>query len=91
MPDIKKTLLREFKVAFSLKTQPLYFRVAKWLIIMAVVFLLRRVIHPALLLGILTTAGLMLHFYIRFKTDGWKKSYGGWKYDEVFGKAEEHT
>ena len=80
----KKIVAREIKVAFSLKSQPLHFRIGKWVaIILLLYFLNDYMVWWKVLLGMMI-AGLLLHFYFRYKTKGWTKSYGRWKYEEVF-------
>ena len=69
---------RESKVAFSRETQPVWFRIAKWVIFMAVSKGLRgnrwfRVWTIGVVL-----AGLTLHSIYRWKTRGWTEPWGGW-------------
>ena len=69
---------KELKVAFSRDAQPLWFRIAKWVIFMAVSKRLRgtRWFRVWALGGVL--AGLTLHFIYRWKTRGWTEPWGGW-------------
>ena len=84
----KETIAREFKVAFSLGSQPISFRIFKWIFIIALSYFLDDYVAWWIVLSIMMGFGLLLHFYIRKKTNGWTKSYGAWKYEKVFGKGE---
>ncbi len=76
-----KTIKREFEVAFSKNTQPVWLRILKYIVLAGLIFLLKdsKWLWPVLI-GILSCA-LAIHFWYRYKTNGWTKSYGGWKYD----------
>ena len=37
---MKKTIKREFKVAFSKETQPIWFRITKWIVFIGLAYLL---------------------------------------------------
>ncbi len=80
----KETISREFKVAFSLKSQPLLFRIAKWSIIVSLICFFHSEPFFWIIVSMLTVLGFALHFYYRSKTNGWTKSYGMWKYERVF-------
>ena len=75
---VAETLRREKRVALSLKAQPVWFRVAKWIVLLGVGALLWGrpyfwyVIVGALLLGV------GLHLVWRWKTRGWTRPWGGW-------------
>ncbi len=86
--DWKETISREFKVAFSLGSQPLWFRILKWIVIIALLYFLNDYVAWWILFTVLAFLGLLLHFYYRSKTNGWTKSYGAWKYEKVFGNEE---
>lgn len=71
-------LRRELEVAFSRKAQPIWFRIAKWVIFLAIT---RRLYDtgwfrfwvfgaPAL--------GLAGHLVYRHMTRGWTRPWGGW-------------
>ncbi len=68
----------ELRVAFSRDTQPVWFRIAKWVIFVAVSKRLHgtRWFRVWILGGVL--AGLTLHFVYRWKTRGWTEPWGGW-------------
>jgi hypothetical protein len=69
---------KELRVAFSRGTQPVWFRIAKWVIFVAVSKRLHgtRWFRAWILGGVL--AGLTLHFVYRWKTRGWTEPWGGW-------------
>jgi hypothetical protein len=69
---------KELKVAFSRDAQPLWFRIAKWVIFMAVSKRLRGTRwFRVRTLGVVL-AGLTLHSIYRWKTRGWTEPWGGW-------------
>jgi hypothetical protein len=73
-----EAIRRELKVAFSRETQPVWFRIAKWVIFIAVSNRLRgRRWFRVWTLGVVF-AGLTLHFIYRWKTWGWTEPWGGW-------------
>ncbi|MES2620489.1 MAG: hypothetical protein V4615_06525 [Bacteroidota bacterium] len=84
----KETISREFKVAFSLGSQPLSFRIAKWVFIIALLYFLNDYVAWWVVLSVLLIPALALHFYYRTKTKGWTQSYGLWNYNKVFQKQE---
>jgi hypothetical protein len=69
---------RELRVAFSPRAQPVWFRVIKWALLLGA---LRRYGHTRAFwrwtLG-LFGAGLTLHLFYRYKTNGWTQAWGGW-------------
>jgi hypothetical protein len=69
---------KELGVAFSLDAQPVWFRIAKWVIFLAV----SRRLHGTRWFRVWTLggalAGLTLHFVYRWKTRGWTRPWGGW-------------
>jgi hypothetical protein len=75
---IGKAIKREARIAFSRKAQPVWFRVLKWAIAVAVGLYLWRT--PYFWACILGAFGLALtgHFFWRWKTRGWTQAWGGW-------------
>lgn len=69
---------REIRVALSLKAQPLWFRVLKWVALLA--FAVRY--HAASWfwpsVAVCFVAALGLHFFYRWKTRAWTRPWGGW-------------
>ena len=76
--NVRKILSRELRVAFSRRSQPIWFRIAKWVIAISIsVFLWRTPYFWWWILGALG-AGLTVHFIWRWKTKGWTQPWGGW-------------
>jgi len=78
---ISKTIKRELEVAFSKHSQPFWFRILKYLLIGCVLYFFwgRQVLWIIFL--VLFVFSLVLHFWYRYKTKGWTKSYGLWKHE----------
>jgi hypothetical protein len=73
-----QVLKREMRVALSRRAQPVWFRIVKWAIVIAVSVRFWR--HPNFwwwLLGAFALS-LCVHFFWRWKTRGWTKAWGGW-------------
>ena len=81
MPGSGK-LKRELEVAFSKHAQPVWFRLIKYVLIIGAFYFFRgnRYFWPVA--AILFVLALCLHFWYRYKTEGWTKSYGLWKYEK---------
>jgi hypothetical protein len=77
--SIRKAWKREARVAFSRKAQPIWFRVVKWTIVLAVSVLLWGTPHFWLWTLGGMTLGLTLHLFWRWKTRGWTQVWGGWE------------
>ena len=71
-------LRRELRVALSRKAQPVWFRIAKWVVAVAVVWANWR--SPVLAWWIAggLVAGVSVHLLWRWKTRGWTRPWGGW-------------
>jgi hypothetical protein len=80
--SFRETIRREKEVAFSKKTQSFPVRVLKYIIIGALLYFFwgNRWL-PVIFISLIVLA-LVLHFWVRYKTKGWTKSYGLWKYDK---------
>jgi hypothetical protein len=78
MSAFTHTLSREARVAFSLKAQPVWFRVIKWMCLVAGVALFhnRPWFWPTV--GGVTVAALLMHLLYRWKTNCWTRAWGGW-------------
>jgi hypothetical protein len=76
---MRNAIRRELRVAFSRKAQPVWFRVAKWILAVGISVLLWST--PYFWLWILGALGLGLtvHFVWRWKTKGWTRPWGGWE------------
>lgn len=73
---------REIEVAFSKHSQPVWFRILKYVLLGTFLYFFwdSKYLWP-ILLGMFALA-LLLHFWYRHKTQGWTKSYGMWKHDK---------
>ncbi|MEO6001763.1 MAG: hypothetical protein ABIZ04_04140 [Opitutus sp.] len=75
MPD---DVRREFRVAFSRNGQPLWFRAAKWIVIVSFTAVYwRSIVYWCVVAGLLCL-GVGAHFFYRYKTDRWRRAWGGW-------------
>jgi hypothetical protein len=76
--SLRKTLRREARVAFSRNAQPVWFRVAKWIVAIGISVRFRRARYFWwYLLGALGLA-LTIHLIWRWQTHGWTRPWGGW-------------
>ncbi|MCD6019937.1 MAG: hypothetical protein K0S53_3058 [Bacteroidetes bacterium] len=78
-----KVLKREAEVAFSKHSQPVWFRVLKYLVLGCLVYFLWGTNLLWIVSAVLLVLSLSLHFWYRYKTKGWTQSYGLWKYDKM--------
>ena len=76
---MKKTIKKELEVAFSKHTQPLWFRITKWVVYIGLAYLLYESKWFWVWVIGLPIAGLITHFIYRRKTKAWTKSWGRWK------------
>jgi len=79
--SFKKTLKREMEVALSKKSQPAWFRILKYILLGVLLYLFWGTRYLWFILLILLIFALSMHFWYRYKTRGWTRSYGLWKYD----------
>jgi hypothetical protein len=84
-------LKRELEVAFSKKSQPLGFRIMKYIVLGAIVYFFWATRLLWIILGVLFVFSLALHFWYRYKTRGWRRSYGMWKYEKSRFKKEDDS
>ena len=77
-----KILKREAEVAFSKQAQPVWFRILKYSIVLLLIYFFRQSKLFWIIFFIVCVSALLLHFWVRYKTNGWTKSYGLWKYDQ---------
>ena len=77
-----KTIKRELEVAFSKHSQPAWFRVLKYIILGSILFFFWGTKLLWIILLIMFAFAMLLHFWYRYKTHGWTKSYGLWKHDK---------
>jgi len=85
---MNKTVRREFEVAFSKNSQPVVFRIVKYVLLGISLYLFWGSKYLWTTLLILFAIALFLHFWYRYKTEGWTKSYGMWNYEKNKSKLE---
>jgi hypothetical protein len=69
---------RELAVAFSRRAQPIWFRIAKWTVLIVVVVLFRTWVYFWPCFGLIAALGVIAHFFYRWKTHRWTRAWGGW-------------
>jgi hypothetical protein len=79
---LNKTIKRELEVAFSKHSQPVWFRILKYILISSIVFFFWGTKLLWIILLIMFAFAMLLHFWYRYKTNGWTKSYGLWKHEK---------
>ena len=75
---MRETIRREFRVAFSRRAQPVWFRVVKWIVIGVLTITFWR--RPAFWwwAAVVLVLALSLHLFYRYKTNRWTRAWGGW-------------
>jgi len=89
-----KVFKRELEVAFSKHSQPVWFRVLKYIVIGCILYFFWGRNWLLTLFLVLFAFSLMLHFWYRYKTQGWTKTYGLWKHEKdrpVENKNDSHN
>jgi len=81
-----RTIRREARVAFSRRAQPLWFRILKWTILVALGVTFWRVPLFWVCLVAALILSLALHLFWRWRTKGWTQSWGGWSDVETADK-----
>ena len=79
MSTLAQTLRREARVIFSLKTQPLWVRVLKWAVILALIVRYHDNAWFWPVVAIMFALSLSVHFLYRWNTCAWTKPWGGWR------------
>lgn len=79
----KQTIKRELEVAFSKHSQPIWFRILKYILLSFVLYFSWGSKLLWIILLILFVFAMLLHFWYRYKTQGWTKNYGLWKNDKT--------
>lgn len=75
---MKAVVRKEFSVAFSKRSQPVWFRALKWaLFIPLTIFMYTRGYFWPWIIGLFALS-MSLHFFYRWKTRGWTQPYGLW-------------
>ena len=78
---IPKIIQRELEVAFSKDAQPVWFRIVKYILLFTLFYFLWGTELLWIILLIIFVVGTTLHFWFRYKTHRWTKSYGMWKHE----------
>jgi hypothetical protein len=78
MNTLSTAIRREFRVAFSRRAQPVWFRIVKWTCILTGVALFHDRRWFWLTLAGLALAGCCVHILYRCKTKTWTRAWGGW-------------
>jgi hypothetical protein len=78
--SLKKVIKREIEVAFSKHSQPIWFRVCKYILLVLVIFFFWDTKMLLVILSFLFVFSFAMHFWYRYKTKGWTQSYGLWKF-----------
>jgi O-antigen/teichoic acid export membrane protein len=79
---LNEIIKRELEVAFSKNSQPAWFRISKYILLIAVLYFLWGSKWLWTIVLSMLGVALLLHFWYRYKTKSWTKSYGMWKYDK---------
>jgi hypothetical protein len=77
---------REARVALSRRAQPVWFRVLKWVLILAGGAMLWGTRYFWPVLGAALALSLTLHAVWRWKTRGWTRPWGGWDDVDTAGR-----
>ena len=77
-----KTIKREIEVAFSKRSQPVWFRVLKYMALTLIIYFFWGSKLLWIILLVTFVFSMLLHFWYRYKTHGWTKSYRMWKHDK---------
>ena len=84
---MKKVLQRELRVMFNRKTQSVGVRLTKYALLGGLVYFLWGSAWLWWILIPLLLAGLGVHFFYRYQTRGWTRSYGRglfrWDHDRM--------
>ncbi len=78
MSTFTQAVRREVRVAFSLKAQPLWFRILKWIVGIAFVIAFHKHVWFWPVITAVSVAALALHCLYRWKTRVWTQAWGGW-------------
>jgi hypothetical protein len=73
-----QTIRRELRVAFSPRAQPWWFRLIKWSVLIAAIARYGKRWWFRYVMGGALVVALSLHFFYRWKTQGWQRPWGGW-------------
>lgn len=80
---IPEIIRRELEIVFAKDAQPVWFRIAKYLLLALLIYLFWGSKIIWIIILTIVTFSLMVHFWFRYKTNGWTTSYGPWKMDKA--------
>ena len=72
------SIKREFRIAFSKRAQPIWFRITKWIVLLGGAYALWGTRYFGYWIAALTVIGVTVHFVYRRGTRGWTRAWGGW-------------
>ncbi|MBI5773915.1 MAG: hypothetical protein HZA89_09260 [Verrucomicrobia bacterium] len=78
MTTFKQALRREARVAFSLRAQPLWIRILKWIVALTLAALYHDEPWFWPVVAGWTVFALVLHSLYHWKTRSWTRPWGGW-------------
>jgi len=73
--SFKKAIKRELEVAVSKDSQPIWFRIVKYILLGCLLYFFWGTGLLWIILLVLFIFSMSLHFWYRYKTHGWTKSY----------------
>jgi len=89
--SFRNTIKREAEVVLSKHSQPVWFRILKYILLgFFIYFAWGNKFLWKYIAGMVIIA-ILLHFWYRYKTKGWTRSYGGWKYNKSKWDAEDEN
>ena len=80
--SFNKIIKREIEVALSKHSEPVWFRILKYVLLSIILYFFWGSKLLWIILLILFAFALLLQFWYRHKTHGWTKSYGLLKHDK---------
>jgi hypothetical protein len=89
--SFRKIMRREMEVAFSKHSQPIWLRVTKYILLIGIICFFWGTKTLLIIFLIILPSGISLHFWYRYKTKGWTKSYGSWSYEKTPVKDDYKT
>ena len=84
------TVKREVRVAFSKTAQPIWFRIAKWVVFVGVARRLYGTRWFWICIAGGGTASIIVHLLYRSKTQGWTQPWGGWNDQAALHREQSH-
>lgn len=86
---VSKTIKREIEVAFSKHAQPAWFRIVKYILLITFLYFFWDSKLFWIIFAFFLVAAMVLHFWYRYKTKAWTKSYGLWDYEKNKSKLKD--